>query len=196
MEDAKYNAEASGSQEEAFAKKEANTADLNGSWECQARRMANSPCTHLCGSLHSLLLSVVAFVAGKFSISSKNVGWESRGTLISDRQTQLLLTQINQEYLFTGDDDAWEDLLNNIQPGWEEDDAAEADSHRLKRASDSPVHPAGSRGGLSQHALPFGMTRDMYHRLQEQADLLPGCDIGWDSCSNLTNHSRLCWPVC
>jgi hypothetical protein len=193
--DVKYDAEASGSQEEPSAEKEVNAEDLNGFWERQARRIARNPCTHLCGSLLlALLLSVVGLVVGKFSISSENGGWESRGTLISDRQTQLLLAQINQEYLFTGGDDAWEDLLNNIQPGWEEEDAAAAaDSRRLKLASDSPVHP-GSRVGQSQRALPFGMTSDMHRRLQEQADLLPGCDIGWYSSSNLTDHSRL-WPV-
>jgi hypothetical protein len=96
-----YDAEA-GSQEEPSTKKEVNAEDLNGFWGRQARRMARNPFTYLCGSLLlGLLLSAIAIVVG-----------ESRdGTLISDRQTQLLFTQINQEYLLTGGDDVWEDLL-------------------------------------------------------------------------------------
>jgi hypothetical protein len=189
--DVNYDADAGS--EEPYNKKEVNAEDLNGFWERQARRMARNPWTHLCSSLLLAIgLSVIGLVVGKFSISSENGGWESRGTLISDRQTQLLLTQINQEYLFSGGDDAWEDLINNVQPGWDEEDAEEASSRRLKLTSDS-VHP-GSRVGQSQRTLPFEMTSDMHRRLQEQADLLPGCDIGWYSSSNLTYDSRL-WPI-
>ena len=106
-----YDAEA-GSQEEPSTKKEVNAEDLNGFWGRRARRVARNPLTYLCGSLLlALLLSAIAIVVGEFSISSEYRGRESRdGTLISDRQTpQLLLTQINQEYLST--DDTWEDLL-------------------------------------------------------------------------------------
>jgi hypothetical protein len=108
-----YDAEA-GSQEEPSTKKEVNAEDLNGFLGRQAKRMARNPFTYLCGSLLlALLLSAIAIVVGEFSISSENRGRESRdGTLISDRQTpQLLLTQINQEFLSTGGDDTWEDLL-------------------------------------------------------------------------------------
>jgi hypothetical protein len=100
--DVNYHDAEAGSQEEPSTKKEVNAEDLNGFWGRQARRMTRNPFTYLCGSLLlGLLLSAIAIVVG-----------ESRdGTLISDRQTQLLFTQINQEYLLTGGDDAWEDLL-------------------------------------------------------------------------------------
>jgi hypothetical protein len=190
--DVNYDADAAS--EEPYNEKEVNAEDLDGFWERQARRMARHPRTHLCSSfLLALVLSAIGLGVGEFSISSETGGWDSRGTLISDRQTQLLLTQINQEYLFTGGDDAWEDLLNNVQSGWDEDDTAEASSRRLKLTGDS-VHPGGSRVEQSQHALPFEMTSDMRRRLQEQTDLLPGCDIDWYFSSNLTDHIRL-WPL-
>jgi hypothetical protein len=111
--DVNYDAEAC--RKEPFTKKEVNAVDLNnGFWERhQAKYMARKPYTYLCGSLFlAFLLSVIA-------ISSENGGWVYRdATLVSDAQTQLLLTQIKElltqikeEHLFTGGDDAWEDLL-------------------------------------------------------------------------------------
>ena len=108
-----YDAEV-GSQEELSTKKEVNAGDLNGFWGRQARRMARHPFTYMCGSvLLALLLSAIAIAVGEFSISSENRGRESRdGALVSDRQMpQFLVTQIDQEYLSTGGDDTWEDLL-------------------------------------------------------------------------------------
>jgi hypothetical protein len=83
-----------------------------------------------------------------FSISSENVGWDS---LNSGCETQHI-AQIYQEHLFAGGDDALRDLLNNVppdgwdddvQPDWDDDDAEEADSRRMKLTGDS-AHP-GSR---------------------------------------------------
>ena len=44
-----------------------------------------------------------------------------RGTSIADKSTQLYLVEFNQDYLFNGGDEAWEDLIENVQPGWEDD---------------------------------------------------------------------------
>ena len=65
-------------------------------WERQARRVARNPCTHLHGSLLlALLLLVIGLVVGELSVP-KMESWESGGAPISDHQTQLSLTQINQ----------------------------------------------------------------------------------------------------
>ncbi len=75
----------------------------NGFCECQAYRMARNPWTHFWISLTiSIALSAIALVIGEFSVSANTGGWTSRGTHISYRPTQLLLTQRNMDYLFYG----------------------------------------------------------------------------------------------
>jgi hypothetical protein len=99
----------------------------DGFWERQARRMARTPCRHFWTFLVlSLLLSIVGMVMGKFTVSAQTGGWQSRGTMIADRQTQLMLLQRNAKYLFKGGETAWVDLTTNVQLGWE-DKAEEAD---------------------------------------------------------------------
>jgi hypothetical protein len=132
--------------------------------------------------------------------------------LIADRQTQLQLTEINREYLFYGGNAAWEDLLNNVQSGWEDDDNDDYTQRRLevdgRSKAENPaiveadtwkdylipradrVHPLQE----SHRQLPFRMTTDMTRRLQDQSDLLDGCDIDWYSSDNMTDWSRL-WPI-
>ena len=59
-------------------------------------RMARWPRVHFWVSfLIALTLSIVGFVFGEFTVAADNAGWQSRGTLISDRQTQIMLVTYN-----------------------------------------------------------------------------------------------------
>ena len=102
---------------------EVDVEHLDKFWQREARRMARNPCKYLLVSLvTSILISVIAMVVGEFSVSANTGGWESRGTLIADRQTQLMVIQEHQETLFTGDNAYWQELIDNVQPGWDIDD--------------------------------------------------------------------------
>ena len=201
--------------------------DLNGIFEREAKRVARNPCIYLWTSLLvSIGLSYVALVIGEFEVSANTGGWWSRGTLIADRQQQLMLTEFNKAYLFHGGNDAWDDLHKNIQPGWEDDDDDNDDesSRRLSTSScttsSKACHPETSSAGslidylrpeadriqASRYVeleepvnkrlqqLPFQMTPDMNRRLQDQSDVLQGCDTSWYTSSNLTESTHL-WPV-
>jgi hypothetical protein len=85
-------------------------------FERRAIGMANRPCLHLLTALGmAIALSAFGIIVGEFSIAAENGGWESRGTLIADRQSQVLLIDSNRDKLFYGDSDVWDDLQNNIQ---------------------------------------------------------------------------------
>ena len=103
--------------------------------------MAKNPWLHLSvGLFLSVGLSTIGFMFGNFSASADNAGWDSRGTLIADRHSQVLLTTENEATLSTGDGDTWDDLINNVQPGLiegeeDEDDTEEdATTRRLSLA--------------------------------------------------------------
>eukprot|EP00529_Nitzschia_sp_RCC80_P008933 CAMPEP_0113459858 /NCGR_PEP_ID=MMETSP0014_2-20120614/10681_1 /TAXON_ID=2857 /ORGANISM="Nitzschia sp." /LENGTH=1179 /DNA_ID=CAMNT_0000351479 /DNA_START=293 /DNA_END=3829 /DNA_ORIENTATION=+ /assembly_acc=CAM_ASM_000159 len=101
----------------------------------QFRRMARNPCLHLWTALIiSLALSFIGLIVGEFEISAETGGWQSRGTLVADRQQQLMMALENQEYLAYGGEDAWNDLIQNVQKGWEsvESDDDE-DGRRLRQ---------------------------------------------------------------
>ena len=191
--------------------------NLNGFWQRQAKRMARNPCTHFWVSLLlGIGLSVIAIVIGQFSVSANTGGWQSRGTMIADRQTQAMLTYYNQKYLFTGGDAAWENLINNVQPGWENDDTTDDSSRRLLQVHNAttgkalvPTAQAESlRDYLTPKAeriivlekahqrqeLPFRFTADLKRKLQAQLEQLQGCDIEWYTSPNVTADVHL-WPV-
>ena len=125
-----------------------NGEHLNGFFEREAKRLARNPCIYLWTSLLlSIGLSFVSLVIGEFEVSANTGGWWSRGTLIADRQQQPMLTEFNQDYLFYGGNDAWDDLLKNVQPGWEDDDDDDDgdSSRRLSTSSTSKArHPEAS----------------------------------------------------
>ena len=92
--------------------------------ERQARRCARWPKTHLLVSLGvAVILSAVGLYFGDFTITVQNVGWPSRGTLISDRETQnKLITRFDGALSRSSgeaNDAIWVDLTTNVQPGWE-----------------------------------------------------------------------------
>jgi hypothetical protein len=86
----------------------------------RAKCMARNPWYHFIASLFvSVLLSAIGLVFGKFSVAVDNSGWQSRGTLVADRQTQLLLVLSYNYTLWSGNDATWAELEKNVQPGWE-----------------------------------------------------------------------------
>jgi hypothetical protein len=95
--------------------------------QCQSKRLARAPCHYFWVNLIvSVILSAIGSIFGDFSVSANNGGWQSCGTLIANRQTQLMLVQYNADALFVDDEDGvndvWKEMITNVQPGWEDDD--------------------------------------------------------------------------
>eukprot|EP00538_Stauroneis_constricta_P012591 CAMPEP_0119547884 /NCGR_PEP_ID=MMETSP1352-20130426/1904_1 /TAXON_ID=265584 /ORGANISM="Stauroneis constricta, Strain CCMP1120" /LENGTH=1198 /DNA_ID=CAMNT_0007592951 /DNA_START=90 /DNA_END=3686 /DNA_ORIENTATION=- len=89
-----------------------------------SRKIARNPCIFLLASLaFSIGLSVIGFTVGDFSVAADNAGWQSRGTLIADRHTQYMLVDMHRSELFYDTGEEWENLQENVQPGWETDDS-------------------------------------------------------------------------
>ena len=183
-----------------------NPADeLNSFWERQSKLVARYPCLHLWTFLGlAIVNSIIAMTIGEFEISTEDGGWQSRGTMIADRQTQLMLAVENQEYLFYGGKGVWDNLLNNVQPGWEQDYDYD---RRLEQISDVDfsfvdlLRPQSDRlqsnNNNKHRGLPFWMTNDLKRRLQDESQgggVLEGCNMDWYSASNLTGPTRL-WPI-
>ena len=195
---------------------------LNSFWQRQARRMTRNSCIYFWTSLSlSIGLSVVAMVVGQFSVHANTVGWQSRGTMIADRQTQVMIASYNQDYLFYAGDSAWENLIKNVQHGWQKAESTDK-SYRRSLQPDAAVHdtaveqtvqaetlsryltPKAERNVISQPALRkeavlhkeagFRFSANLKRNLQAQADQLQGCDVEWYTSTNLTNDDHL-WPV-
>jgi hypothetical protein len=129
----------------------------------------------------TIVLSIVGMVVGEFAVSVDNAGWTSRGTLISNRQTQTGLTLWYRNELFQPNNDAvWEDLLNNVQPGWET--ISFGDRRRLQQtdgvATTTPEYDAqyfASKNGKRMRAAKMP-------RLLLEESAFPGldsCAIDW-----------------
>jgi hypothetical protein len=85
-----------------------------------SQRAANHMARHTCQYLSfcwvaTVVFSVVGLVVGDFKVAVDNGGWYSRGTLISNRETQVLLVRKFQEQLSSGDETAWENVTGNVQ---------------------------------------------------------------------------------
>lgn len=163
--------------------------DLDGFWARQFKRMARTAWIHLNISLMvSVVLSALAMTVGDFEPSVDNAGWQSRGTLIADRQTQLMLTEAYHEYLFFGGEDAWKDLLNNVQPGWDTDaigSQTDSDRRQLEISSDR------FRSTYSKRQIPFHLDS----RLLQTTDFLEGCDLSWYTNWTALEVETHLWPI-
>jgi hypothetical protein len=184
----------------------------------QAVHVAKYPCTYFWVFLIiSLALSVVGIVVGDFGVAVDNAGWNSRGTLISDRQSQFLVVQLNQNALFTDKAGAsWDELINNVQPGWETDDdgvVAESDVRRSMLATTEKVYLGelldrarrldlqrymGSPWDLDdqeERRLPLKMTPSLERKLQlaNTSSLLDGCDVSWYTGAMM--QDKHLWPI-
>lgn len=181
----------------------------------QSRRVARSPCYYLLGSLIvSIGLGAIGMIVGEFSVSANNGGWQSRGTLIANRETQSMLVSFHLEELFTGDEAVWNRLLNTVLPGWEDDD--DDDSGRRALGEDQALVPSLSLAETWQDYLkpkadrilmassspqmkaarsdlPFDMTPRLLQDLETSLQGR-GCDTNWYTPQNLTQVTRL-WPI-
>ena len=157
-----------------------------------AMRMASRPCTHLLVSLVlSIALSAIGLIVGDFSVAVDNAGWQSRGTLIADRQTQLMLTQFNVDKLFYGDESDWEDLMKNVQPGWESSGDDNFDRRRLMMLQEQVVSKQPPQTSI--RVPPLQWTPALQRQLQDQAAIdLPGCDVSWYENYDQSYHL---WPI-
>ena len=204
---------------------EVDEDDLNGFLERQSKRVAKSPCIHFWTSfVFSIVLAMIGLIVGEFSVSASTGGWQSRGTMIADRQTQFMMADYNQNYLFYGGEDAWKDLIDNVQSGWEDDDD-DGGGRRRQLQSTIPIvaedklaasswvdylTPRADRIQLdssftmeypmrnSDRPVPFKMTEPLTRRLQDQlnsTDALANCDISeYDSFTLTMTQPRL-WPI-
>ena len=87
-----------------------------------SRFIADNPWKFLISSLViATVFSSVGIVGGEFSVSVDNKGWNSRGTLIANREVQLVVIRRNRRNLFNDEDGSvWNDLETNIKEGWKE----------------------------------------------------------------------------
>jgi hypothetical protein len=90
-----------------------------------SKSLARNPCSFFfLAFLSSVAVSVVGFIVGDFTVSVDNTGWISRGTIIADQTTQILL--LNRVDDILNDNDAlWTDLTTNVQDGFEDASADE-----------------------------------------------------------------------
>mmetsp|Transcript_13477 Transcript_13477/g.19413 ORF Transcript_13477/g.19413 Transcript_13477/m.19413 type:complete len:1143 (+) Transcript_13477:65-3493(+) len=86
------------------------------------RHVASHPWKHLgVAMILSIVISGVGMVVGNFSVSADNNGWQSRGTLIANRQSQALLIRCKGDYIRQQGETAWQELTQNVQGNWESD---------------------------------------------------------------------------
>ncbi|KAG7351347.1 sterol-sensing domain containing protein [Nitzschia inconspicua] len=186
---------------------------MNNFFERESKRVARCPCTYLWVALIiSVALSAIAMIVGEFEVSAETGGWQSRGTLIANRHTQTMLATEFRAALFYGGEDAWNELVNNVQPGWDTGD----DDNSERRLSTGTVYPSASivdaiipkRTSIEQNSHedgrligervpPFFLTPDLQRRLQDTSETEPalaGCDFSLYDPFNITKESRL-WPA-
>jgi hypothetical protein len=102
--------------------------------------MARNPWIHFMIALTiALIFSIVGLTVGNFSVAVDNAGWQSRGTLIANRQTQVQLVLTNAEELSTGDPAYWDELESTVQPGWESSDRANLDRRLMEPAVSNTI---------------------------------------------------------
>lgn len=149
----------------------------------------------------SIVVSLLGLLLGDFQIVVDNAGWQSRGTLIADRQSQFLLIFRNRHRLFNDRNGKWwDELINNVQPGWEqqgvglrrrlENGDASTMASKLGFNFDQPKHKIQER-----RSLPFPLTDDMKRKLQLMGNNTNffACDRDWYG-SRMVVDTHL-WPI-
>jgi len=125
------------------------------SWpEKGAISMARNPCKWFgVAWVLTLAFSVIGIIVGDFVVDVDNAGWTSRGTLIANRETQVLLIKENRFGLSEPNNNAlWDDLTSNVQAGWYSDDddfdQPDDDDLRLRRLTTrrEAVQPSTEHG--------------------------------------------------
>jgi hypothetical protein len=160
------------------------------------RAMARTPWYHLVAALVVAgTLSGVGMVVGNFSVVVDNAGWQSRGTHIANRHTQVLLVLQNLNILATGSDEVWQELEDTVQPGWETQTTSTGNARgRELLEEDEDEYKALKESG--HRTLPFIMTDYLKRRIQESSSsgLLEGCDTSYYSNGNILRRRHL-WPL-
>ena len=113
----------------------------------QCMRIARWPKIHFWVAFAvSFGLSAFGLIVGNFSVSNEEGGWQSRGTLIADRTTQILMVNRHADLLFgPGNPAVWDDLTTNVQPGWEEGGEDTRQENRRRQLSASSSSSSSSR---------------------------------------------------
>eukprot|EP00980_Cylindrotheca_fusiformis_P006546 scaffold1384_cov116-Cylindrotheca_fusiformis.AAC.24 len=174
----------------------------NHFWQRQAKRMARIPRIYLgVATGIAILFSIIAFTVGGFEGGVDNAGWQSRGTPIGDRQTQLMMVDTFQKVLATGDPAVWNELQTNVQDGWESGSLGNAGERASEDEDTGDRRLIEIKSGFhSSGDVPVGLRRSLMlgpeHRerlLQEP--LLEGCDTTWYfNASRLEDEEHL-WPI-
>ncbi|GAX18142.1 hypothetical protein FisN_25Hh124 [Fistulifera solaris] len=169
------------SKEEGSSKKKSYLArkdpDDYSIWERQAARVANRPCLYLWASLLiSLGLSAIAMIVGDFTVTVNNAGWTSRGTVIANRHSQFILTYYDRLRLSRDEDgEFWDELINNVQPGWE----TGGERRRLEAVLEDEDYALQKQDRLDRH-LPINMAA-FQRKLQSVSNtsVISNCDLLW-----------------
>jgi hypothetical protein len=161
-----------------------------------AKFMARNPWIHFMIALTiALIFSIVGLTVGNFSVAVDNAGWQSRGTLIANRQTQVQLVLTNAEELSTGDPAYWDELESTVQPGWESSDRANLDRRLMEPPVSNTIewfrNLMSQTSGLARTA-PFALSESLARTLQDSSGF-EGCDISMYSQTQL-DRSKL-WPM-
>ena len=176
-------------------RKDGEDVTMNGFWQRQAKRVAHSPWIHLNVSLIvASILSGIAMTLGDFNVTAENGGWQSRGTLIANRETQLMMASGYQEFLFNGGPEAWKELETNVQPGWENEDTDTLERRRLTTSKSTGLSSFAPMNA-GRKLLPFSLDERLLQMIDQSESLLPGCDISWyTNWTQLEKETHL-WPI-
>lgn len=172
----------------------------------EARRMARYPCLYFWTAfLLSTAIAITTIMAGGMTkIEASSKGWTTRGTTIADRQAASLLVRRNRKYLATGGDDAWNDLIDNIQPSWESD----RDLDAFKSAKNRRLDGHAQLNHRPQQSIKFGLVGEAHgcqiHTTSNQnktRQLVETFQSGFGSCDasvynskDFARRARL-WPI-
>lgn len=150
------------------------------------------------------------FTVGGFEAGVDNAGWQSRGTDIANTQTQLLLVNRFRERIFKEGKPRWDDLLSNVQPGWQtkslgdantgeqKNEAEDEDRRRQLRVldgSESQWHRDTSHRDTSHRELQATLNLNEAELRARLTAGLPGCNIDWYT--NVTDllYEEHLWPI-
>ncbi|KAL3941660.1 MAG: hypothetical protein SGBAC_004035, partial [Bacillariaceae sp.] len=176
----------------------APTVVKDGFWERLSRRIARIPRIFLITTLIvSIVISVIGFTVGGFDAAVDNAGWQSRGTDIGNKQTQLLLVSRFKDEIFAEGSSRWADLITNVQPGWQTESLGD----------DGTDDEVGRRLGATDNEDSQFFRETSHRELQatlgiDQATLgqrliagLPKCNIAWYA--NVTDllYEEHLWPI-
>jgi hypothetical protein len=160
-----------------------------GLLERHARRIARWPKTHFWVAMAlTVTIAVVGMVWGDFYVDTNNIGWPSRGTLISNRETQMMLLHTNAWRLAT-DDAYWEELTTTVQEGWQ----AGHLTRPTRRLQQQEQHDMRQRTNGRRRAL-WTTTPSYEYQRKNLTTLMETCNLKTYMDPIFVIQSKL-WPV-